>query len=223
MNKKFKNFLQIVFIVLSLVGFADILTNFHYGTAEHIEVLHKPVSISGSTKFIIADNIYIGNIENSSIQVFDSNGKYIYGLRLPTSGGDFWMCRSEEYIYIYIIRNGLLFKLFNQECIEVKEHHFNKKEDFYKESNFNPTNNQISLSIQNKLTIKDIDSDTKRIINIEAPIFPLSIFYGFAAMAVGLLGIFVISGYFSKFLQKDNPVENNEVVKFFRNYKNKLK
>lgn len=112
MNQKLKRILQVFLTLLLLFGASNIIARSHYGTEGHVEVFHSPISVSGADQFLINnDAIYVGNNANSSIQVFDAVGNFLYGLRLPSSGGSFWMCKPDARLFIYIVRTNQVLEL----------------------------------------------------------------------------------------------------------------
>ena len=164
----------------------------------------------------------MGNNANSSIQVFDAVGNFLYGLRLPSFGGSFWMCKSDARLFIYIVRTNQVFELLGQECVQTKTIEYSDPETFYKDCNYDSGDKQVTISLfMRNLTIED--GNTKKVIELAVPILPLSIGIGFLMLAIGFLGLFIINGYFDRFLDDDNSLNNNDVVQFFKNYGNKLK
>lgn len=142
-------------------------------------------------------NIYIGEGETGSIQVYDSLGNFQYGFSFPT-GGSGWFVFGIEQDKIHIVtartesyfifdKGELAFSekgINNDRLKELQtQYHMNKDNSYI-------TSNKIyKVSSLNTVSIQDKLNGQVEIIHLNVPIwpFPIFVFWWIAAAGMGLL------------------------------------
>ncbi|MHC1723008.1 MAG: hypothetical protein AB9836_07400 [Aminipila sp.] len=142
-------------------------------------------------------NIYIGDMETGSIQVYDSLGNFRYGFSFPTGGaGMFSFGIEQNKIYIVAGRSDSFFVfdkgdlIFSEE--EVDDYHQQELEIKYnmtEDNEYYADNKIYEISAFNTVSIKDSITGEVERISLRVPFWPFShnTFYLIMVVGIGLI------------------------------------
>ncbi|PAB55461.1 hypothetical protein [Anaeromicrobium sediminis] len=144
-------------------------------------------------------NIYIGEGQTGSIQVYDSTGNFQYGFGFPTGGGGWFAFGiKEDRIHIVTARTDSYFIFDKGELVySEKEIDYKRSEELQAEYNmtykksFFKGNKTYKISSRNTVSIKDKLNGKVERIHLKVPIWPFSfkIFHNIASASMGLIFI----------------------------------
>lgn len=188
--KTIKTFAIILSIFLICIGGISLFCN----TAKHSSVIKKlsvPESISGVNTIQLdkMGNIYLCNTQNGTVQTFNSGGKFIYGMRYPTDGGDLWMAVSENNLYVYTVRPTVEYMIKDGEVKDQSVVQYAQMSDFYKCHVINKSNKMVKLSAFSKTVTITNDRIMQNIV-LDAPNWPFPFGSSIAIFGIGIAILF---------------------------------
>lgn len=196
----FKTVLTIVGFCLFLFGLMGFAMD--YGTSigkTEIEKYYKQQPLNEKNGIAVDSNgnIYVGDGQTGSIQVYDNIGNFQYGFSFPTGGsGWFEFGIEQDKIHIVTARTESYFIFDRGELVysekgikydrsEKLQAQYNMKND----SSYIANNKIYKISSLNNVSINDKVSGKLENIYLNAPIwpFPIAVFWGMGAAGIGLI------------------------------------
>lgn len=196
---------MILKILLTLLGFSLVLfgligfvSNSFQTRSGDIEKYYNQHSLNDKNGLTVDsdNNIYIGELQTNSIQVYDHLGNFQYGFRISKDHVNWFKFGiNEDKIHIitgatnnyFVFDKGELIshtKEFNQKELETK-YNMNK-------TNYFETNNKVyNITPFNTVIIKDKSSNEVEKIHLNSPIWPFSIVIFWLIMVCGMGLIFI--------------------------------
>lgn len=199
----------------SLYHFFTIINNMN---KKEVTEFYQPISINriNYIKQNDSNDIFIGGKENSSIQVFNSNGNFLYGVSIPTNGGDYDFGFINNELHIITRRSNLHIIMNETILINIEEINYDKYESLLSILAQNKESQKYKYNGINKISILQSDG-TYQEVKLNIPIFPLSIYVYFIFLGISILGLIINNSLIEK-LQNDYPEQSQrteEVIKFF--------
>ena len=181
-----------IFIFFGSYGF---LSCFSSATTDNKGVLVSSLPINDANGIVVDSkgNIYIGDAQSSSVQVFSNTGQFLYGFSFPT-GGAGWFAfgiDDQDIIHIVTARTDSYFQYLNGERIYSESIDSSRQEQLekaYKMSSgnsFDFQNKKYSVSSRNVINIHSLSSNDISEIKLNTPFWPLSIFTYWLILACG--------------------------------------
>lgn len=190
---------MVIAVVLIVFGCIEGLCGMFCGENIAPKMLDSAVSLSGANRVSIdgEGNIYIANSGNATMQVFDNSGKFLYGYKLPTAGGDLWIKFSDGKLYAYAVRKSEVYVISNGVIEDNYSADYSNLELFYDNTvSYGGVNIKLSV-LRKTLSIRDENGSFIRKVSIDAPLFPLSGQAGIILFAIGVIIMFCL--YMDKF------------------------
>lgn len=191
-------------IILTLLGFSFVLfgligfvSNSFQGMSSKLEKFYIQHPLNDKNGLVIDsnNNIYVGETQTGSIQVYNSEGNFEYGFSFPTGGaGWFTFGIDNDKIHVITARTDSYFIFENGDLIsQTKE--FNSKELQYKykmnRNNYFEKDDKIyTINFMSTVSIKDKANDKIEKINLNTPFWPFSIVFFWLIGAMGMVIIF---------------------------------
>lgn len=151
---------------------------------------------------IVADtngNIYIGEYESGSIQVYDKLGNFKYGFGLPTGGAGHWFSFGIDQDKIHVVTTSSYFifdkgkSVYSEEEIDYNSLQELQIKYHMSETKSYEINNKIYRILPfNNVSIQDKLNGKVEQIHLNAPIWPLPIWVFWVMGAVGMALIFIL-------------------------------
>jgi len=216
--KNFKIVLNIVAPCLLLFGFIGFFMNAGSSAGKSkIEKYYKQHPLNEKHGIVVDSdgNIYIGEGQTGSIQVYDSMGNFQYGIAIPTyKPGYFGFGIEQDKIHIVTARDASYYIFDRGELVssenEIDDNRMKKLEKQYPVNYVNSyvTNNKIYKILSfNTVSIDDKVNGEVEKIYLDAPIWPFStfVFWGIGATGMGL--IYLLNRKF--FLSMSKEIKHN--------------
>lgn len=199
-NPALKIVLTIVAFCLILFGWMGFMISASYSMGKSgVDKYYEQYPLN-DVNGIVADsagNIYIGEGQTGSIQVYDNQGNFRYGFSFPTGGaGWFAFGIEQDKIHIVTARTDSYLVFFNGELVySEKGIDYNYSQELQKkyrmtESYSFATSNKIYRILKhNTVSIKDSLSGQVENVHLNVPIWPFSIdtFWGIGAFGMFLM------------------------------------
>ena len=216
MKKIIINIFCILLLIFSVLNIAIILGD---SFCEEIIFMQDSISVYGADKLLIDEKyIYIGDSIKNSVQVFNHNGDFIYRVKIPTNGGDFWMGIKNNKIYIYAVRKNVQYEISGNNSYEATDNiYYGNPDIFYKQFDYNYGGN-IRLTLSGKIEISQNKSDVKYI-DLDVPFFggSIALVVYFVLLIVSIISLIMINHIFIEAL---NDIKNS--TERMLNLKNRL-
>lgn len=155
-------------------------------------------------------NIYIGEGQTGSIQVYDSLGNFQYGFSFPTGGGGWFVFGiDQDEIHIVTARTDSYFVYDNGELVysekDIDYDYSQELQEKYHmvETNSFEVNNRIyEITTKNTIRIQDKLNNKIEKIKLAVPIWPLPVFVFWIIAAIGMGLIFILHHKFLRAMVK---------------------
>lgn len=208
--KSISNIIGIICVAFGLLGY---FTAF-FGSSSTSQSTFNSAKAINHINGIATDtdgNIYIGNVEGGYIQVFNSNGVFLYGFSFDT-GGSGWFAfgvDANNVVQIVTARTNSYLQyykgsLVNTQKIDSKQSSILESAYSMSTGNTSAANNRKYRFIQlHTIEIFDQNNNLTKTVSLNVPIFPLSMFSYILIVIIGI-GLF-----FSGFgIKKLKPIIN---------------
>lgn len=215
-NNKFKTlkiFFTIIGIFLLLFGFIGFMTCAATSTSSvNVSKYYKPYPLNDKNGLVVDSNgnIYIGDTQTGSIQVYDMSGNFQYGFNFPTGGsGWFTFGIEQDKIHVLTTRTQSHFIFNNGELISSEKGiDYNQSEKLQKQyhmttDNSYELNNRIyTISTTNTIDVKDKATGQIQQIHLNVPIYPFPIYVFWIIGVMGMALLYIVQHkFFSEILK----------------------
>ncbi|MDR3288341.1 MAG: hypothetical protein LBT22_02820 [Peptococcaceae bacterium] len=193
-NKRIKKYVCVILSMLTFFGYFGFFYTALNAKPRNVGYFEKQQPLHGINDIVIdrKGHIYYGNGLHSSIQVYDNEGRFLYGFSFRSSKEfPFYM---DEQDYIHVAADSLL-TFYNGILLETKEYKDDDeaermKEEYrqwrYKSEYWDAAGYMYKVELLKSKRIKMYDANTGQLIRVihpDTPIWPLSPF------VVGLIGL----------------------------------
>jgi hypothetical protein len=198
-------------VMIFFFGFFGFFLGSSYSTGDYNSGKYFKQHPLNEKNGIAADsfgNIYIGETETGSIQVYDPSGRFKYGFSFPT-GGSGWFAFGIEQNKVHVItaRTDSYFVFSDGELIysesigndrsDQLQARYNMNED----SKFTANNKIYEISAFNTVTIRDLTTGLVEKVHINTPIWPFPVFVFWIIGFLGAVILLMVNNEFLKSLQ----------------------
>ncbi len=183
-----------LFLLFGFIGFMYVAAN---AMATQYQALSTPLPINQVNGMAVDSKgqIHIGDSQTSSIQTFDSSGRFLYGFTFPT-GGAGWFAfgmDTDDAIHIVTARTDAYLKykdgqqLLAETIDDLRQTELENAYHMGNASRFSRNGTEYRLLLFDRLEIRERNGG-KSVIILEAPYWPLPIwvFWLIAAIGMGL-------------------------------------
>ncbi len=216
-NKVVRIIITMIAVCLVLFGFIGFLAS-ATGTMNDMNpnIYHDQHSLNDKNGIAVDSfgNIYIGEGETGSIQMYDHTGLFQYGWSFPTGGGGWFVFGiDKDQIHVVTARTDSYFVFKDGELVYSEENiSYEHSRDLQKRYNMSETNCFIMdntiyrISFLNTVKIENNSAGYADTIQLNAPAWPFPVFAFWMIAAVGMALLFMLhyKRFFSLFEQ--NPV-----------------
>ncbi|PKM94174.1 MAG: hypothetical protein CVU84_11980 [Firmicutes bacterium HGW-Firmicutes-1] len=204
------NIIAIALIIFGGIGYlSNLIQAINYDNIGHNKYYEqKPLNDQQGFAVDSSGNIYMGTMEFSGIQVYDGNGKFLYGMSFPTGWGGYfdYFIDDKELLHVLLHRSLQEYTIFNGEVVG-KTDNINLEERTgifeSKKSNSISRPNGLTYIKSSRKTIDIIEnSEFIKQVKLDTPIWPLSVTtffminaFGFLMLALLHRRLFKLKGY----------------------------
>ncbi|MCT4594562.1 MAG: hypothetical protein N4A57_09900 [Anaeromicrobium sp.] len=199
--KRVLTFVAVCMLVFGGVGFCSKM-----GSVSSCHKYYKQYPLNDKNGIAVDSegNIYIGEGETESIQVYDSLGNFQYGFSFPTGGGGWFAFGiKEDKINIVTARTDSYFIFDKGELIySEKEIGYNRcgelETEYHMtaENTFSTGSKTYDISSLNIVSVEDKSNGKVEKIHLDVPVWPFSAWVFWRIAAIGMIMFFVLNPEF---------------------------
>lgn len=208
--KKVKPYIFVLGILLLIFGFFGFFLSLPF--PNKIERFTDVKTINDRNGMVVDSfgNIYIGDLQKNTIQVFSKTGSFLYGFTINTSGTYNFGIDEDDNIHVVTIRNNkhLIFEsgfLVNEENIDYEQ--IMELEKKYKMpdgslvtnyttgSQYIRDSKKYRFTLGKNIEVTDLETKTTTTIKLNIPWWPLSIFSFWLTAAIGMILCLITYGF----------------------------